>query len=98
MVHSMRAEVVQRNDAGDDWSKRGGDSRIAHVAYMALAFDGEVVNFGLECFAPLRGGAGKNNQHTAAINYVYFESLRTEPLGYCSALLICSALALAHFP
>src|SRR6266849_6844219 len=97
MVHRVRAEVVQRNDAGDDGSERGGNSRIAHVAYMPLAFDGEVMNFGLERFSHLRGGSGKINQHTAGVDNIHLETMRFEPGRHCVEVGLRQAEAFAEF-
>src|SRR5713226_9145708 len=97
MVHGMRTEVVQRDDAGDDRSESGGNSRIAHVANMTFAFDVEVVNFRLESFANLGGGARKINQHPTGIDHVDAETMGLEPAGDGVKIGLRQAEALAKF-
>ena len=97
MVHRMRAEVVQRDDAGYDGSESGGNSRIADVTDMLLAFDFKAVNFCLEGFVHLGGGAGKIDEHAAGIDDVDAEPLEFEPAGDGVEVRLRQAEAFAEF-
>ena len=79
MVHGVGTEVVQRDDASDDWSESGRNSWIADIANVLLAFDYEMVNFRLEGGAHLGDGAGKIDEHAAGIDDVDAKAMGFEP-------------------
>src|SRR6266404_225353 len=97
MVHGMWTEVVQRDDAGDDWSEGRGNSRIADITNMLFTLDFKVVNFRLERFAHLSGGAGKINEHAAGIDHIDAETMRLEPAGDSVEVRLRQAKAFAEF-
>src|SRR5258708_19603098 len=81
MVHGMRTEVVQRDDAGNDGSECGRNSRITDIANVLLAFDIEIVNFRLQGSAHLGGGTGEIDEHAAGIDHVYAKTMGFKPSG-----------------
>src|SRR5260370_9663723 len=97
MMHGMRAEVVQRNDAGNDGSESGGNSRIADIANVLLAFDSEIVNFRLEGIAHLGGGAGEIDENTAGIDHVDAKAMGLEPSGDSIEVRLRQTEAFAKF-
>src|SRR5262249_17877390 len=81
-VHRTRAEIVQRNHAGNNRSKVRGNARLADVRDVQLILGCQVVYFRLESAANLPGRAGKVDQHSARINDIYLEALRAQPTGH----------------
>ncbi len=97
LVHGRGPKIMQRDNAGNDGSECGGNSRIADIANVFLAFDLEIVNFRLETFADLRGGAGKIDEHPTGIDHVDAKTMRLQPSGNLVEVRLRQTEAFAKF-
>ncbi len=73
-------EIVQRGDARHYGSESGGHLRVGHVGDVLVAVgEREIVKFGAEGFADLRGGGADVDDHAAFIDLIDGEAVGSEP-------------------
>ncbi len=80
-MQGVGAEVVQRDDSGDDAGEGGGNLRVLHVGDVRGAVDAEVVDGGVQRGADAAGGAGEVDDQAAGGDLVDGEAAGGEPLG-----------------
>jgi hypothetical protein len=97
LVHGVRREIVQRDDAHYQGRERRRNLRVAHVGDVLCAFDVKLMDFRVKGFSHLPGRAGKIDHHAAAINDVDFEMVAFQPVSDAVQVSIGWAESFAEF-
>ena len=93
-VARAREEIVERGDARDYGSERGGDLRVAHVGDVTVAVgEREIVNLGVERVADLSGGGADVDDHAVSVGLIDGEAARGEPTLDGVEILLVDAVA-----
>src|SRR5271168_3342977 len=77
----MRAEIIERYASHQRRLERGRDARVAHIGEMALAVYRQRMNLGVEGVAYRSRSPRKIDQHSARIDVVHPEPVRSKPRG-----------------
>jgi hypothetical protein len=96
LMHGVRREIMQRDDAHHQRRERRRDLGVAHIGEVLLASDMNMMNFRVEGFSHLSGGAGKVDDHAAGVDHVDLEVVALKPVGELIQIAIRWAKSLSE--